>query len=71
MKLKKENKAFAMYNFRLYVNAFNNEKDYKVLSKELRTQFNNVPYYHWCRRWFPYKNLELNCVSIHTSFILI
>ena len=71
MKIKKENKAFAMYNGLLYINMLKKEIDYKIIPKELRTRFNNVSYYNWSRRWFPYKNLELNCVSVHVSFLII
>ena len=71
MKIKKENKAFAMYNGLLYINMLKKEIDYKIIPKELRTQFNNVHRYGGRRRWFPYKNLELACWSEYTTFVLI
>lgn len=69
MKVKKENKGFALCNFRLYAE---NETDYNFLPKKRRIPFSNAIYYSWRRQsWFIYKNLELNCDSVYTSFDII
>ena len=71
MKLKKENKALDMYNFWFYINSSNYRREYNIFSKRFRIQFKNINYYQCSPRWFPYKNLELNCASPHIAFAII
>lgn len=71
MKLKKVDKTFVMYNFWLYINISKQHREYNIFSRRFRIQFKNVNYSQYSPRWFPYKNLELNCASPHIAFAII
>lgn len=69
MKLKKENKGFALCNCKIYIDE--NKVSYTIISKEYRIKFNERIYLNWCSNWFIYKNLELDCWKEDITFAII
>ena len=69
MKLKKENKGFAVCNCRISVDE--NRVNYVTRYKEYRIQFSDRIYLGWRRCWFIYNNLELDCWMKDITFAII
>lgn len=69
MKIKKENKGFVISNCKMFINE--NRVDYIIHYKEHRIQLKELPYLDWCRRWFPYKNLEIDYFRETIIFAII
>ena len=69
MKLKKENKGFAICNCIITIDEYS--VNYVTRYKEYRIQLDEMLYLNWRRSWFIYKNLELHCCMEDITLAII